>query len=108
MPEKCTEACADLARLEQQIKDLAEQNGLDHKELRDRLNAVERSDAVQEVQYSTILDKLDDLTRRHDALNAKLEALEAKPGRKWDKIAETVLVAVVTGIVCFVLGRVGL
>lgn len=108
MPEKCTESCPDLMRLEQQVKDLIEQNGADHKDLRERLNAVERADAVQEVQYSTILDKLDELTHRHDALVGKLEALEAKPGKRWESMVEKVIWAVAAAVIAFLLARIGL
>lgn len=108
MPEKCAEMCPDLTRLEQQLKDLMEQNGSDHKELRDRLNAVERADAVQEVQYSTILDKLDELSRRHDALVGKLEALEAKPGKRWESMVEKAVWAVAAAVIAFLLARIGL
>ena len=73
MPEKCMEVCADLKRLEQEVKQLQRQNGTAHKELRDRLAEIEKQDAVQLEQYRTILDKLDGLTKKHDQLNAKWE-----------------------------------
>ena len=101
MPDKCTEACPDLARLEQQVKDLQKQNGEDHKEIRDRLAQVEKDDAVQKEQYKTILDKLDTLT-------AKVEQLEAKPGKRWESIVEKAIWAVCAAVIAFLLGRVGL
>ena len=100
MPEKCTEPCADLARLEQQVKDLQKQNGDDHKEMRERLTQLEKED-VQLVQYKTILDKLDGLTE-------KVEALEAKPGKRWDGIVEKAIWAVVAAVIAFLLARFGL
>lgn len=108
MPEKCVEPCADLMRLEQQLKDLQKQNGADHKEIRDRLTGLEKEEAVQAVQYKTILDKLDGLTRRHDALNAKLEALEAKPGKRWESVVEKAVWAVCAAVIAFLLARIGL
>ena len=101
MPEKCTEPCANLTRLEQQLKDLQRQNGEDHKELRDRLAVVEKDDAVQKEQYKTILDKLDNLT-------TKVEQLEAKPGKRWESIVEKAVWAVCAALIAFLLGRVGL
>lgn len=86
MPEKCLETCADLTRLEQQLKDLQKQNGEDHKELRDRIGKVELTNAVQNERYDAILGKLDALTARHDALNQKLGELEAKPGKRWESL----------------------
>lgn len=108
MPEKCAESCAELTRLEQQVKDLQRQNGEDHKELRDRVTQLEKGEAVQAEQYKTILEKLDGLTQKHDALNSKLEALEAKPGKRWESIVEKALWAVCAAVIAFLLGRVGL
>ena len=101
MPEKCTEPCADLTRLEQQVKDLQKQNGADHREIRDRLQQLEKEEAVQMVQYKTILDKLDELS-------GKVDALEAKPGKRWESIVEKALWAVCAAVIAFLLGRLGL
>lgn len=101
MPDKCADPCADLTRLEQQVKDLQKQNGTDHKELRDRLTALEKEEAVQLVQYKTILDKLDDLTE-------KVDALEAKPAKRWEGLVEKAVWAVCAAVIAFLLGRVGL
>ena len=108
MPEKCNEPCADMTRMEQQVKDLQKQNGEDHREIRDRLAQLEKEDAVQLVQYGTILDKLDGLTQKHDCLNAKLEALEAKPGKRWEGIVEKVVWALCAAVIAFLLGKIGL
>ena len=101
MPEKCSESCPDLARLEQQVKELQKRNGEDHKEIRDRLSQVEKDDAVQKEQYKTILDKL-------DALTVKVEQLEAKPGKHWESVVEKAVWAVCAAVIAFLLGRVGL
>jgi predicted nuclease with TOPRIM domain len=101
MPEKCTEACPDLTRLEQQLKDLQKQNGADHKEIRDRLTILEKEEAVQAVQYKTILDKLDGLTE-------KVENLESKPGKRWESIVEKAIWAVCAAVIAFLLARIGL
>jgi predicted nuclease with TOPRIM domain len=101
MPEKCTEACPDLTRLEQQLKDLQKQNGADHKEIRDRLTILEKEEAVQAVQYRTILDKLDGLTE-------KVENLESKPGKRWESIVEKAIWAVCAAVIAFLLARIGL
>ena len=101
MPEKCTESCPDLARLEQRLDDMQKRNGEDHREIRDRLSQVEKDDAVQKEQYKTILDKLDTLT-------VKVEQLEAKPGKHWESIVEKAVWAVCAAVIAFLLGRVGL
>ena len=108
MTEKCNEPCADMTRMEQQVKDLQKQNGEDHREICDRLAQLEKEDAVQLVQYRTILDKLDGLTQKHDCLNAKLEALEAKPGKRWEGIVEKVVWALCAAVIAFLLGKIGL
>ena len=101
MPEKCQEPCADLARLEQQVKDMQKQNGEDHKEIRHRLTQLEKEEAVQLVQYRTILDKL-------DTLAIKVEALEANPGKRWESIVEKAVWAVAAAVIAFLLARIGL
>ena len=108
MPEKCNEPCADMTRMEQQVKDLQKQNGEDHREIRDRLAQLGKGDAGQLVQYRTILDKLDGLTQKHDCLNAKLEALEAKPGKRWEGIVEKAVWALCAAVIAFLLGKIGL
>ena len=101
MPEKCTESCPHLDKLAQEVQSFRDQNSDTHKEIFQRLNKLEQGEAAQNVQYSNIMLKLDELTK-------KVEALEAKPAKRWDKLLETVLVAVVTGVVAYLLGRAGL
>ena len=109
MPDnKCSEPCDGLTRLEQQLQDMREQNGTDHKELRDRLTQLEKEEAVQLVQYKTILDKLEELSRRHDTLCNKLEVLEAKPGKRWESLVEKAIWSVAAAVIAFLLGRAGL
>ena len=108
MPEKCgNDPCPLVPRVDA-LERANEQHGNTHREVFDRLRELERLEGIQGEQYKNILEKLDNLTRRHDELNRKLSELEAKPAKRWDKLAETVLVAIATGVVCFLLGRVGL
>ena len=108
MPEKCTESCPDLARLEQQLKDLQKQNGEDHKEIRDRLTKAEMTNAIQNERYDAIMGKLDELSKKHDSLTKKLETLEAKPGKRWESLAEKAVWAVCAAVIAFLLARIGL
>lgn len=41
-------------------------------------------------------------------LNSKVEDLEKKPGKRWDSIVDKVLLAIVGGIVCYLLARLGI
>lgn len=108
MPEKCTENCPDLARLEQEIRDLKKQNSEAFKEVQERLTKVELTNAIQNERYDAIMGKLDELSRKHDNLSAKLEELEAKPGKRWESLAEKAVWAVCAAVIAFLLGRVGL
>ena len=101
MPDKCQEPCADLVRLENAMHKLQDQNSESHREIFQRLNSLEQSDAVQKEQYSTILSKL-------GALSAQVQALEAKPARRWESLVEKAVWAVCAAVIAFLLGRVGL
>ncbi|WP_295761887.1 hypothetical protein [uncultured Oscillibacter sp.] len=101
MNERCAEPCADLVRLERQVEDLQRQNGEGHKELRDRLSRVETINAVQNTQYDAIMEKLDTLAH-------KVDALEAKPARRWDGLVERAVWAVCAAAVALLLAEAGL
>ena len=66
-----------------------------------RIGDLERVSDVQENKLDTILKKLDELTE-------KVEALEAKPGKQWEGLVEKALWAVCAAVIAFLLGRVGL
>lgn len=101
MNENYPEFCGDLARLEQRLQNLQRQNGEDCKELRDRLSRAETTNAVQNAKYDAIMEKLDTLTR-------KVDALEAGPGRRWNGLTEKAAWAVCAAVIAFLLGEVGL
>lgn len=72
-----------------------------HEGMYDRIRELEKENAVQNAHWKNVDGKLDELT-------AMVKELASKAGKRWDKLAETVLVAVVTGVVCFLLGRMGI
>ena len=72
------------------------------------MNSLERGEAAQAEQYKAIMEKLDGLTQKHDALNAKLSELEAKPGKRWEALAEKALWAVCAAVIAFLLAKIGL
>ena len=101
MPENCNpNECPLILRVEALERE-NERHTSTHKEIFVRLNAVERDNAVQEARYKAILEKLDTLTQ-------KVEALEAKPGKRWESIVEKAIWAVCAAVIAFLLGRVGL
>jgi len=101
MPDKCSEPCAELERLSSRLNELQAQNSDTHREIFARMNKLERQEAVQEVQYTTILEKLDDLA-------GKVDSLEAKPGKRWESIVDKVIWAVCAAVIAFLLARIGL
>lgn len=107
MPESKCEPCVMTARIEA-LERANEQHGSTHREVFDRLRELERLEGIQGEQYKNILEKLDNLTRRHDELNRKLSELESKPAKRWDGIVDKAIWAVMAAVIAFLLGRVGL
>lgn len=103
MPEKCTDNprdCPLLPRVEA-LEESNKNHSRTHEGMYDRIRKLETENAVQNAHWENANAKLDKLT-------GLVEELSSKAGKRWDKAVETVLVAIVTGVVCFLLGRVGL
>ena len=101
MPENCNPRDCPLASRVQALEEENKRHTKTHEGIYDRLRKVEQDNAVQSEQYKTILEKLDTLTQ-------KVEALEAKPGKRWESIVEKAVWAVCAAVIAFLLGRVGL
>ena len=99
MPESC-ENCALRLRVEA-LERTNEQHASTHREMFDRLRALETSDAVQDAHYKAIDAKLDELT-------LMVKELTGKAGRRWDGLVERSLWAVAAAVLAWVLSRVGL
>lgn len=103
MPEKCTDNprdCPLFPRLEA-LEEANRNHGRTHEGMYDRIRKLETENAVQNAHWENVDGKLDELT-------VMVKELSGKAGKRWEKAVETVLVAIVTGVVCFLLGRVGL
>lgn len=101
----CVQNCPVAARvdnLESQAEEFQAQNSSSHKEIFSRLNALEKSEAVQEVHYTAIMSKLDTLTH-------KVEKLEQKPAKRWETAVTTLIGAVVGAVAAYLLagGQIG-
>ena len=107
MTEKCADNCPLIPRVEA-LERANEQHGSTPREMYDRLRELERLEGIQGEQYKAIMEKLDGLTQKHDALNAKLSELEAKPGKRWEALAEKALWAVCAAVIAFLLAKIGL
>lgn len=99
MSENCND-CALIPRVEA-LEESNRNHSRVHEGMYDRLRALEKENAVQNAHWKNVDGKLDELT-------SMVKELTGKAGKRWDKLAETVLVAIVTGVVCFLLGRLGL
>ena len=63
MPDKCTEPCAEVVRLERELDKFQAQNSDTHKEIFRRLNGLEQAEAAQEQHFFTVNEKLDKLLK---------------------------------------------
>lgn len=65
------------------------------------LNSIATSVAVMAEQQRNISDKV-------DAIDTKVDTLEAKPGRRWDALADKAVWAVAAAVIAFLLAGAGL
>ena len=72
-----------------------------HEKIYARLSLLERSETARNVQYATIVEKLDKLL-------AWQEEQQARPARRWESVAERLLVTAAAAAAAFLLGRLGL
>ena len=66
-----------------------------------RLGVLEQAEAARRVQYESILEKLDQLL-------AWQEEQRLRPVRRWEALAERVLLTAAAALAAYVLGRLGL
>lgn len=103
MNEKCTDNPRDcpLAARVEALERANEQHSNTHREIFNRLNSVERDNAVQDAHYRAIDAKLDELT-------IMVKDLSGKAGKRWEGMVDKALWAVCAAVIAFLLGRVGL
>lgn len=63
-----------------------EQHGKTHREIFQRMNEVERDNAVQAAQYKAITDTLGEI-------KATVDTMAAKPGKRWETLVGCILSA---------------
>lgn len=72
-----------------------EQHSKTHREIFQRMNGVERDNAVQAAQYKTITDTLGEI-------KATVDTLAAKPGKRWESLVGYALSALVGAFLLWV------
>lgn len=112
MSERCDSPCGELTRLEQRIDSYEVQSNSARQQLDDRLRVLENSGAVLKERYSTILSKIDCLTKsteeKIDKLTNKVDAMESKPGKRWESVVMCAITTVCTAVLVFLLSKIGL
>ena len=101
MPENCNPNECPLSPRVDALERANEQHGTTHREMYDRLRALEKENAVQNANYRAIEAKLDELT-------VMVKELSGKAGKRWESLVEKALWAVAAAVIAFLLGRVGL
>lgn len=124
MPENCEGKCPGLNRLEQQLDDLKNRNGEDHKEFREEIHNMEMESARQKERFERIMDTLGEVKGDVKQVSAALSSitndvddvkelkkdvavLKGKPGKTWEDIKSKALgwgVALVLAILAAALG----
>lgn len=93
-------SCVSINRveaLERAVEAEKEARSRAHEKIYDRLGELERGMATVTTQYSSICDRL-------ASISADLNAIKDRPGKRW----ETIIAAVITGVVGFLLARFGM
>lgn len=93
-------SCVSIARveaLERAVEAEKEARSRAHEKIYDRLGELERGMATITTQYGNIIDRL-------ASMSADLNMLKDKPSKRW----ETIVTAITTGVVGFLLARFGL
>ncbi len=110
MPEKCTDNprdCPLMSRVEA-LEEANKQHSDTHREIFRRLGDLESATAVQGKHLENIDEKLTDIKADQKSILQKVEAMEAKPAKRWEALVEKALWAVCAAVIAFLLGRVGL
>ena len=92
--------CVSITRveaLERALETEKESRARAHEKIFDRLGELERGMATVSTQYSNISDRL-------ATISADLNAIKERPSKRW----EAALAALITGVVGFLLARLGM
>lgn len=91
MPDNCTKDCPVLPRVEA-LEEANKNHGRVHEKMYERIQALEKENAVQNAHYKAIDEKLDELT-------AMVKELTGKPGKRWDSLVDKLLCAAAGAVI---------
>lgn len=124
MTENCESKCPGLTRLEQQVDELKNRNGEDHKEFREEIHNMEMESARQKERFERIMDTLGEVKGDVKQVSSALSSisndvddvremkkdvamLKGKPAKTWEDIKSKAIgwgVVLVLGILAAALG----
>lgn len=108
--ENTNKTCAS-CMYESQIAELkrdAERNSEQHREFYSKFNAHATSIAISEERYNNLLTVISEVKTSVEELNKSIKEINDKPGKRWESIVTTIISCIVTGVVVYMLARVGL
>lgn len=79
----------------------SERNSEQHREFYKKLGELDTSIVLANERYSNVLAGINEL-------KLSVNELKDKPAKKWDSVAMTIISCIVTGIVIFLLSKVGI
>lgn len=125
MPENCPSDC-QMAQRVIALEETEKRHGETHKEIFGRLNRLETENAVQNANYRAVTDMLEKMDEKNDRLvekvesikecvtaqlqtmnelnergkqnRAEIEALKAKPGKKWENMTDKFSGGIIGGV----------
>lgn len=81
----CKDNCPVLPRVEA-LEETNKRHGETHREMYDRIRALETENAVQNAHYKAIDEKLDDI-------NVTVKELSGKAGKRWEGLVDKLIYA---------------
>ena len=101
---ECAENCPVVARVDALEKefDRYRSNSTDtHRQMFDRIGALEQGSTKLETKLDSIDEKLDELS-------VTVKALADRPAKRWEGLVEKALWAVAAAVIAFLLAKIGL
>lgn len=102
MGENCNPyECPLCQKLEHQLEEFKRANSETHEKMWNAINDLKTNDAVQDSRYDTIIGQLNSVV-------AEIKTLQSVPGDNWKAFTKTMLSSVVTLLIGFMFGKLGI